>query len=47
MQNNEYSKLIKFREECLIFRERKEKKEIKKLLVAKECSPRTYRAKKE
>lgn len=30
MQNNEYSKLIKFREEMLKFRERREKKIIKK-----------------
>ena len=46
MQNNEYSKLIKFREEMLKFRERREKKLIKKQLNQNQVSPRTYKTKK-
>ena len=47
MQNNEYSKLIKFREEMLKFRERREKKIIKKQLNQNQFSPRTYKTKKQ
>jgi len=34
MNNNEFSKLIKFREECLVFREKREKKLINKMFKA-------------
>ena len=47
MQNNEYSKLLKFREEMLKFRERREKKIIKKQLNQNQFSPRTYKHKKQ
>ena len=47
MQNSEYSKLIKFREEMLKFRERREKKIIKKQLNQNQFSPRTYKTKKQ
>ena len=47
MQNNEYSKLLKFREEMLKFRERREKKIIKKQLNQNQFSPRTYKTKKQ
>jgi hypothetical protein len=42
MKNNEYQKLIQFREECLAFREIKEKKIINKLFSEKQMTPRTY-----
>jgi hypothetical protein len=47
MQNNEYQQLIKFREEWLVFREKKEKRAIKKLLTSKQVSPRSYQQKKD
>lgn len=47
MKNNEYQKLIKFREECLVFRERKERKHLKQLLVRNQVTPTSYQAKKE
>lgn len=46
MKNNEFQKLIQFREECLIFREKKEKKLINKLLNENQMTPRTYQQKK-
>ena len=46
MKNNEYHKLIQFREECLVFRERKEKKLINKLLSENQMTPRTYQQRK-
>ena len=47
LQNNEYLKLIKFREDCLNYREYKEKRQIKKMLRSNQFSPRTYQAKKD
>lgn len=45
MQNSEHSKLIKFREEILKFKEKSERKRVRKLFKQKEYSPRTYKAK--
>jgi hypothetical protein len=47
MKNNEYQKLIQFREECLVFRERKEKKHIYRLYRDNQLTPRTYKTRKE
>jgi hypothetical protein len=47
MQNNEYQQLIKFREDWLLLKEKKEKQAIKRLLKNQECSPRSYSKKKD
>ena len=47
MQNSEQSKLIKFREEVLKFKEKKERKHIKKLFKQNQFSPRTFQAKQQ
>lgn len=45
MQDSEHSKLIKFREEYLKYKEKKERRHIKKLFKQNEFSPRTFQLK--
>ena len=45
MQDSEHSKLIKFREDVLRYKEHKERKHIKKLFNENEVSPRTFQQK--
>ena len=45
MQTSEHSKLIKFREEVLKIKEKRERKIVKKLYNQKQYSPRTFKAK--
>lgn len=47
LKDNEYQKLIKFREDCLVFREKKEKKKLTKLLQNNQMTPKTYQKKQE
>ena len=45
MQDSEHSKLIKFKEDVLKYKEQKERKHIKKLFKQNQFSPRTFQAK--
>ena len=45
MQDSEHSKLIKFREDVIKYKEKKERRHIKKLFKENEVSPRTFQLK--
>jgi len=47
MQNNEYQQLIKVREDWIYFRERKEKRALRKSLKSNELSANDYQAKRD
>jgi hypothetical protein len=47
MQNNEYQQLIKVREDWIYFRERKEKRALRKSLKSNEITAKDYQAKRD
>lgn len=47
MQNNEYQQLIKVREDWIYFRERKEKRALRRSLKSNEITAKDYQAKRD